>query len=271
MTITWINFKEEMLRAQKEGTFLYRGHASKDWNLQTTLFRHTQKNRMLASEYHKILLQVHEHIKQDKEFAKLSLPDESPFKIGLLHSDSDKGRHYNDFKNTFGMMILLRHLGFPTPLLDWTKNYHVAAFFALANTSVNEDIAIYQVNTNENNNSSIFGLNLYFSEFEFDTSIISRHNRQYSVYSLAIDQPHYDTVCPPEKKIGPNFYLDDCEYLLEKRSNVKKYVIENSKQNRIAMLKELYDEGLSWRQIYDETHILENTVLKDLAIETLLF
>jgi len=272
MVISWEKFKEEMLAVQSEASFLYRGHASQDWRLQTTLFRYTKKNRMLASKYHEILLKVREdsHIKQHAEFAKLSLPDESPFKIGILHSDSDGGRHYNNFKSTFGMMILLRHLGFPTPILDWTKNYRVAAFFALANTTQDEDIAIYQIENNTNS-ASIFGLNLYFSEFEFDSSIISRHNRQNSVYSLAIEQTHYDTVCSPEKKTGPELYLDDCKHLLEARGNVKKYIIENSKKNRIAMLKELYDENLSWKQIYDETHILENTVLKDLAIQTLLF
>ncbi|HHT9843842.1 TPA: FRG domain-containing protein [Legionella pneumophila] len=272
MKISWEKFKKEMLAVQNESSFLYRGHASQNWRLQTTLFRYVNKHWMFASEYHKILLLVREdsEIKQHVEFAKLSLPDESPFQIGILHSDSDNGRHRNNFKNTFGMMILLRHLGFPTPILDWTKDYRVAAFFALADTPQDEDIAIYQVNNNENT-SSPFGLNLYFSEFEFDSSIISRHARQNSVYSLAIEQTHYDTVCPPEKKTGPKLYLDDCEHLLETRNNVKKYTIENSKQNRLAILRELYSEKLSWRQIYGETHILENTVLKDLAIQTLLF
>jgi hypothetical protein len=272
MIISWEKFKEEMFVTQNDTSFLYRGHASQDWRLQTTLFRYTKKNRMLANEYHKILLQVLEdaHIKQHAEFSNLSLPDESPFKIGILHSDSDEGRHHNDFRNTIGMMILLRHLGFPTPILDWTKDYRVATFFALADTPQDKDIAIYQVN-NKKGTFSPFGLNLYFSEFEFDSSIISRHARQNSVYSLAIEQTHYDTVCPPEKKTGPELYLDDCEHILETRNDVKKYIIENSKQNRIAMLRELYDENLSWRQIYGETHVLENTVLKDLAIQTLLF
>ena len=273
MITSWGRFKEEMQTTQNEGIFLYRGHASKDWSLQTTLFRYTKKDRMLAREYHKVLLQVQNNIQKKcpTEFSNLILPNESPFKIGLLTSESDYGKHHNDFKNTFGLMILLRHLGFPTPILDWTKNYQTAVFFALANTSHDEDIAIYQINNNQTINTFGFGLKLFFSEFEFDSSIISRHVRQNSVYSVAIEQSHYDTVCSPDKRLGPQFYLDDCEHLLERESNIKKFVIENSKQNRIAMLKELYDDGLSWEQIYDKTHIMENSVLKDLAIQTLLF
>ena len=40
-------------------------------------------------------------------------------------------------------MIHLRHHGFPSPLLDWTKSPYIAAFFAFNEATEQDDVAIF--------------------------------------------------------------------------------------------------------------------------------
>lgn len=129
---TWLEFKTAVagLRqsAPSNGSYVFRGHSSEQWKLETTLERsfHPQS----VSEYYRLILRIKSEI---ESLAELKWSDEpgwpaldravreyEPFAIGL-HAPP----HYE-------YMTYLRHHGFPTPILDWSRSPFVAAYFAFA-------------------------------------------------------------------------------------------------------------------------------------------
>ncbi|QLH42627.1 MAG: FRG domain-containing protein [Coxiellaceae bacterium] len=128
----WEQFKQYVNQTNDTVNWIYRGHASKDWLLESTLYRflRKQKETFLAKDHWHILKTAlsNDKIKHHPDFNNLILPERNPFIIGLLAGDE---QHKEDFKNVFHAMIKLRHLGFPSPLLDWTRNFKVAAFFPI--------------------------------------------------------------------------------------------------------------------------------------------
>lgn len=107
----------------------FRGHADADWKLETTLERFTKKQSWSQEQYYK------------------TIRDIRPAVISLT------GKHWDipDFDDGklapsgYEFMIYLRHHGFPSPLLDWTRSPYVAAFFAFQpqEQSKIEKVAIY--------------------------------------------------------------------------------------------------------------------------------
>jgi hypothetical protein len=251
---------------------LYRGHSNSEWELIPTLGRFYNRDEFQAASYHEILKSVllEIKIKNSVEFSELNLPKESPFLNGLMYGNDE---HKENFQCTFNLMIELRHLGFPSPIIDLTKNPDVAAFFALSNTSSN-NVAIYCVKK-ISDNFAPFDNSVHISDFNFDETLHehtdpSRHKRQSSSYMIAINQTHEDTCTPIEKKLGPSFLLSNIEETSFPEIEITKFIITDSKNNRLEFLQELEAKGLSHETIYGPTHILENSHLNDPAIKEIL-
>jgi len=106
---------------------LFRGQSNSKWPLETTLERNGQRNMSLADYYRLITVMgpavdAFTAVKTpvyDPNLLKGFSDCESPFEPDRFPS----GRHYE-------YMAYLRHHGFPSPLLDWSRSPYVAAFFA---------------------------------------------------------------------------------------------------------------------------------------------
>mgnify|MGYP003551230589 FL=1 len=113
-------------------TPLFRGHGDASWSLKTTLER-SAGHQFTMSEYFKKI--------RDVKPAVISLTG----KEWVLPEGFDPGYGPPAPPPGYEFMIYLRHHGFPSPLLDWSRSPYVAAYFAFHRGDVhdNEHVAIY--------------------------------------------------------------------------------------------------------------------------------
>jgi hypothetical protein len=98
---------------------LFRGQSDATWSLATTLERF-HSGEITQSRYRAII----DDLKISVETALESeLRNDPRFEENAEYGPS----------SDYPIMIYARHHGFPSPLLDWTRSWFIALFFALAN------------------------------------------------------------------------------------------------------------------------------------------
>ena len=181
----WASFEAQATRVledfearKKAGTGymsdpLFRGQADQSWPLVTTLERFSTKP-WSVTRYHRLLLSI------------------APAVVSLtsrewgLDRDREVDESHHGSPPGYEFMIYLRHHGFPSPLLDWSRSPYVAAFFAFAPRpqSTCDNVAIYSFleqvgygKTWSGNGARIIGLGPYAVTHE-------RHYAQQCEYTI---------------------------------------------------------------------------------------
>lgn len=113
------------------GTMLFRGQSDANWGLTTSL------ERVCDAEYEcEAYQQLMKSIKDEVEVFtdnkwdwvdQSSIPVDFPEEV-LAAYPTLRTFPARRFAN-FNLMAYLRHYGFPSPLLDWTRSHYIAAFF----------------------------------------------------------------------------------------------------------------------------------------------
>lgn len=115
---------------------VFRGQADADWRLATTLERRVPTG-CYVDDYFRLIMRI----KPEVETYSSRRWDDVNFK-----EISDWSMSYDDFSRglllSYEYLAYLRHHGFPSPLLDWSRSPYVAAYFAFANAYKN-DVALY--------------------------------------------------------------------------------------------------------------------------------
>lgn len=106
-------------------TILYRGQADSDWKLKTTLERYSDR-KWTVNEYAELVYRCAPQI-ESMTGTDWKLPDTEKYYEEIDRAFCD----YEARVPFYNYCVYLRHHGFPSPLLDWSRSPYVAAFFAL--------------------------------------------------------------------------------------------------------------------------------------------
>jgi len=165
----------------------YRGQANAEWSLKSTLERKVKKEIKVYS-YFNLMVKVWNSLaikdKQrwpvlERQIKKLDVKD--------IHSFVKE----RACEQIISFMAHLRHYGFPSPLLDWTEDSLIAAFFAFGDIPYNaEKVAIYTFREHTGDVSGDLRWESSPTAIEVGDKIpgIERQQKQKSHYTLCIQQ-----------------------------------------------------------------------------------
>lgn len=128
---------ESLGSGRKYSELLFRGHADENWGLQTTLERFapniTSLNKyMYTAEKIRYQVELHAETTWDPILKDGEIRQSEKNSIGM----------YADIPSP-EYLVYLRHHGFPSPLLDWTRSPYIASLFAFSTCGGTGSIAIF--------------------------------------------------------------------------------------------------------------------------------
>jgi FRG domain len=179
---TWRDCEQRLLKIEEENSksltgVWFRGVSNARWELKTTLERRTSRPHSVA-EYFQLMSRVKPEI-ETFTGKTWELPEWS-------EPENDFGRYFRKHP-ALTFMTHLRHFGFPSPILDWSRSPYVAAYFAFAKVQAVKNVAIYVFSETPNNIKSGNALGpKIISHGGYALKTHERHFRQQSSYTVCV-------------------------------------------------------------------------------------
>jgi len=242
---------EEIISGAKP--HFYRGQSCGEWKLKTTLERYTDKiytvedyleliqSAKLAFDSH--FGECYKTEDANNEEAKYNLPGTHP---------------------SYSLLTYFRHLGFPSPLLDWTRSLYVAAYFAFCDAIPKNDksVAIYTYMEYFRGSKGI-DLKKFVSTLGGNISTHKRHYLQQAVYTyaLSVNDSQLEGFKVDYDKVS---YFNHYDAIKESMSGwgdqdvLVKHLIPTKEKDKV--LKYLYSHNINEYSLFHTEESLMKTV-----------
>jgi hypothetical protein len=192
---------KEQKAARRAVDFLFRGHENSEWPLRTTLERRWTMPTSVK-EYYGLINALNPHVEAftNRRFALREW--------AIIERGIDSLRLVN-FPNQaeYAYMAYLRHHGFPSPLLDWTRSPYIAAYFAFRSASVPKSgkASIYVLSNSPHGYKSHSAKESHIVTLGHGVTTHKRHFLQQSEYTICVNSipdwhftSHHDAFNSPD-------------------------------------------------------------------------
>jgi hypothetical protein len=183
----------------------FRGQGDAEWKLYTTLERRTPKVRAV-SNYLNLISEIKPAI---ETFTGVTFDLPGPMEVEKICREYDRFEFWLRQSTTY--LAHLRHCGFPSPLLDWSKSPYVAAYFAFARAKHDGNVTIFAYRERANN----AGLKIGGSDMPQIVSfgpIVKTHKRHFR------QQSRYTTCVRWESS---RWYFEPHERVFDQKDNLQ--------------------------------------------------
>jgi hypothetical protein len=243
----WEDFVKELEKLKKQQEFLghtpkflYRGQSDCSWTLETTLERYInnkeKKYLLYPNQYFNLAFSIKPFLETMLN-KKWDINKEKYEKfLGTYHMDRFISKIFPSKKyagDIYSYYIYLRHHGFPSPLLDWTRSPYIAAYFAFSDANPddakpNTDVSIYVYQEWVESSKDVNGQNDTYLRGE--GHYVTTHPRHYH------QQSDYTTCVTPVNEQGQLQFTNQqeyCEKNEKKRDYLWKFNIPSSERSKV--------------------------------------
>lgn len=130
-----------------DASLVFRGQANSCWPLSTTLER--SQGRTLFKDYYRVISRIKPQI-ESLTAHQWNIPEYSDIEQLCTRYEQLDRALWSGRCPAYDYMVHLRHHGFPSPLLDWTRSLYVAAYFAFSTAKEVDSVAIYALSRQRN-------------------------------------------------------------------------------------------------------------------------
>lgn len=183
----WDNKKDscEAENSGKISSLLFRGQSNAAWKLESTLLRYTDTSKYSAHAYLEKIFRTKQEI---ETFLNLSWEIEYRNVSAKLKKMARERDSFftQEHQKLYEFYTYLRHYGFPSPLLDWSKSPYIAAYFAFKEKFVSppEFVSIFTFLEFPHGEKQLF--DPYLGTLSQHQKTHSRHFLQQCEYTICI-------------------------------------------------------------------------------------
>lgn len=252
-------FENDHIQKNYLSKFLYRGQGDHTFHLLTTLERNGQE-KLTLKEYHHLISVIKPQIESftGVNWNVLSYPTGIDKWLG----ENDNNIPYAfgsspEFQDIYSYMAYLRHYGFPSPLLDWTKSPYVAAYFAFRKSphcKNSVSIYVYLESTSDIGLKCGSSKEPHIHKFGSYVKTDRRHFLQQSQYTICVIRSSEWMYTPHEEA------FDRCD---SDQDVLWKFNIPSSE--RLKVLKQLDNYNINALSLFgSEESLMETMALREL-------
>ena len=110
---------------------LFRGQSNSDWGLDTTLERFMPSENVKVRTYNRYLARARPTI------------ETLTGRMWPFTHEFDLSKDWFPAPPNYEFMVYVRHHGYPSPLLDWSRSPYVALYFAFCAARIDQDVAVF--------------------------------------------------------------------------------------------------------------------------------